>query len=108
MSIAKRVSLNSLIKFRVGAVLVKGNTILSVAYNIKKTHPKFGSGNYQTLHAEGYALCKALRINKNINGATIYIYRDNGNLAKPCPCCQKLLNTFNIKAIYSDGTTDDF
>jgi deoxycytidylate deaminase len=112
MSLAKSVSENSLLRFKVGAVLVQGNTILSAACNMRKTHPKFGSGEYQTLHAEGHALYKAVRNNWNnddsIYNATIYIYRENGNLAKPCECCQRFLDSFNIEAVYSDGTTDEF
>ena len=108
MSLAKKISKLSLARFKVGAVLVKKNIVISTAYNTRKTHPKFGSGEYQTLHAEGHTICKAVRTRKNIYNTTIYVYRENGNLAKPCACCQKLLNSFNIDAIYSDGSTDAF
>ena len=79
-------------RFKLGACIAKGRRILSKACNSRKTHPRFGSGEFKTLHAEGYAIYKAVRQGIDIKGATIYIYRRNNNLAKPCPCCMGLIH----------------
>ena len=89
-------------RFKIGAAIAKGNKVLARAHNSRKTHPKFGSGNYQTLHAESHAIYKAVRMGIDIAGATIYVYRENNNLAKPCSCCMGLIHKYGIKdVIYS-------
>jgi deoxycytidylate deaminase len=90
-------------RFPTGAAITKGKRILSKAYNINKTHPKFGSGEYKTLHAEGHAIWKAVRQRVDLLGSTIYVYRQNNNLAKPCPCCMGLIHKYGIKEIIYSG-----
>lgn len=90
-------------KFKIGAAIVRGNRILSKAYNINKTHPKFGSGEHKRLHAEGHAIYKAVRQGIDVSGATIYVYRRYGNLAKPCPCCMGLIHKYGIKEVIYSG-----
>lgn len=108
MKLAKKISLLSCLRFKVGAVLVRNNIILATAENLRKTHPRFGSGPYYSLHAEGHVIWKAIRKNIEITNSTIYVYRSNGGLAKPCKYCQDILKEFNIKAIYSNGTKEEF
>ena len=86
-------------RFKIGAVIAKGKRILARAHNTRKTHPKFGSGDYSTLHAESHAIYKAIRQGINIKGSTIYVYRHNNNLAKPCECCMCLIKKYGIKEI---------
>ena len=86
-------------RFKIGAVIAKGKRILARAHNTRKTHPKFGSGEYSTLHAESHAIYKAIRQGINIKGSTIYVYRHNNNLAKPCECCMCLIKKYGIKEI---------
>ena len=90
-------------KFAMGAVIVRGNKMLSKACNLNKTHPKFGSGVYRRLHAEGNAIYKAVRRGIELSGSTIYVYRKNYNLAKPCPCCMGLIHKYGIKEIIYSG-----
>ena len=90
-------------RFQMGAAIVRGKRILSRAYNIDKTHPKFGSGEYKRLHAEGHAIWKAVRQGVDLSGATIYVYRQNNNLAKPCPCCMGLIHKYGIKEVIYSG-----
>ena len=90
-------------KFKIGAAIVRGNRILSKAYNINKTHPKFGSGVYKRLHAEGHAIYKAVRQGIDVSGSTIYVYRKNDNLAKPCKCCMGLIHKYGIKEVVYSG-----
>jgi cytidine deaminase len=91
-------------RFKIGAAIARKNKVLVCAHNIKKTHPKFGSGNYKTLHAESHAIYKAVRRGIDLSGTTIFVYRVNDLLAKPCKWCQKLINDHGIKeVIYSKG-----
>ena len=91
-------------RFQIGAAIAKGKRVLSKAHNVRKTHPKFGSGEYSTLHAESHAIYKAVRMGIDLKGSTIYIYRHNNNLAKPCPCCQGLIHKYGIKDVIYSGT----
>ena len=91
-------------RFKLGAVIAKGNKVLTKACNSRKTHPKFGAGEYNTLHAESHAIYKAIRQRINLEGTSIYIYRENNNLAKPCPCCMGLIHKYGIKGIHYSGS----
>ena len=102
MLLARKQALNSTCRFKLGAVITKKGRILGYGCNTKKTHPKYGSGRYRTLHCEGAAIYDCVKKGEDMEGATIWIYRLNNNLAKPCPCCQGLIEQFGItKAIYS-------
>jgi len=102
MRAARKASEKSTHRFQLGAAIARKNKVLVTAYNTCKTHPTFGSGNYNTLHAETHAIYKAVRQGINIEGATIYVYRKNNNLAKPCPCCMGMIHKHGIKeVIYS-------
>jgi deoxycytidylate deaminase len=90
-------------RFRIGAAIARGKRVLSKAHNSRKTHPVFGSGEYSTLHAESYAIYRAVRQGINLEGTTIYIYRHNNNLAKPCPCCMGLIHKYGIKDVVYSG-----
>jgi deoxycytidylate deaminase len=101
MMIAKKIADNNTARWKIGAVLSRGNKILARGTNLKKTHPTFGSGHYQYLHAEGYVLWLATRRGYDLNNTVIYVYRHNNNLAKPCTDCQKMLSKYNITSFYS-------
>lgn len=104
MRLAIKESKKSDHRFKIGAAIVKGNRVLSKAHNSRKTHPKFGSGEFSTLHAESYAIYKAIRQGICLVGSTIYVYRHNNNLAKPCSCCMGFIHKYGIKNIvYSGG-----
>lgn len=91
-------------RFKLGAAIAKGKKVLSKAYNVRKTHPEFGSGEFLNLHAEGHAIYKAVRQGIDLVGTTIYVYRKNNNLAKPCPCCMNLIHKYGIsEVVYSKG-----
>ena len=90
-------------RYKLGAAIARGNKILVKACNVMKTHPRFGSGEYSKLHAEGHAIYKALRLGINVEGATMYVYRKNNNLAKPCPCCMGLIHKYGIKEVIYSG-----
>lgn len=91
-------------RFKLGAAVAKGKKVLTKAHNVMKTHPEFGSGDFFNLHAEGHAIYKAVRHGIDLVGTTIYVYRKNNNLAKPCPCCMNLIHKYGIaKVVYSTG-----
>lgn len=97
---------------RCGCVIVKNKRILSLACNMKKSHPLQASLNYYRfghddncqhhLHAEIGAILKVKDPNKLI-GASIYIARIDyyGNIkeAFPCKACLKLIKKSGIKEI---------
>ena len=106
MELAKEEAEKSNHKRKVGAVIVRGDRVLSKAHNLLKTHPKFGSGWFSRLHAEGHAIYKAVKKGIDLRGATIYVYRMNSfgdALAKPCSCCMGLIHKHGIKnVVYSE------
>ena len=105
MRAARLASKKSQHKFQLGAAIAKKKKVLVTAHNTCKTHPRFGSGPYNTLHSESNAIYKALRQGINIEGAAIYVYRVNDNIAKPCPCCESLIRKYGIKkVVFSDNS----
>jgi len=103
MKVAILESKKSKHRFKLGACIARRNKVLAKACNTKKTHPIYGSGLYNTLHAEGYAIYKAVRNGIDLKGASIYVYRENNNLAKPCRCCMGLIHKHGIKEIIYSG-----
>jgi deoxycytidylate deaminase len=103
MRIAIKESNKSRHRQQLGAAIVRGKRVLSKACNMKKTCPEFGSGEYCYLHAEGNAIKKAVRRGIDLSGASIYVYRKNNGLAKPCPSCMVLIEKYNIIGVYYSG-----
>lgn len=86
-------------RWRVGAVLVRGGSLLSTGYNRYRNDPaqvEFGNATY---HAEEVVLRKA----GDAEGATIYVARITRSgllgLAKPCPRCTSLLITEGVSTV---------
>jgi deoxycytidylate deaminase len=97
---AQKEAKKSKAKFKHGAVIFRGaRRVLSKGYNIHKTDPSFGSGEYKMLHAEGSAIKEAVRKGIDIFGASIYVFRLHDNMSKPCKSCQQLIDKFGIKEI---------
>lgn len=89
--------------FRLGAVLVHRNSIVSVGMNSYKTHPLMAARTeWPFLHAEQNAIIRAGL--DNCEGLDLYIARvlKNNELAmsKPCKVCIGLINDVGIKNIY--------
>lgn len=110
---AKSMALGSLHRFRVGAVVYKGNKIIGWGYNkADKTHPK-SFHPYKSIHAEFDAVLEAVwklglkldsRLGPFLDDYSIYVHRlkkdGSDGLAKPCQWCQKMLDQVGIKEIY--------
>lgn len=87
-------------EFKMAAAIEINNEVISVGYNKFKTHPHFGVGIFGHIHAELDAIRLALKITDDLSKATLYVYRRNRNLAKPCIHCQRKIKEYNIKQVF--------
>ena len=98
---AKKIANLSNERFKVGAIVTKGNRILGLGVNVNKTHPK-SNGRFKTLHAEHSAILDA-GLNE-LQGSTVYVFRSTKDTlpanSKPCPSCYKLLKEAGVKEVY--------
>jgi len=106
LSIAESLCHKSPMTFKVGAILVdpKGR-ILGQGHNSYQTHPKYGTLKtpYRFMHAEGACLYNCSKKGLDSEGCTMYIFRRNWNLARPCKYCQALLLEAGVeKVVYTD------
>jgi len=97
-------------KVKIGAVIVKGNFVVSEGRNRLKTHTFQHRSNIDSgylapvpnIHAEIDALIRSGR--HDLTGAEVFVYRGfvNGELAncRPCPSCMKALKNAGVKHIY--------
>lgn len=93
---------------QMAAVLELTNKQLVFGYNQRRTHPlqaRFGKNSQSIyLHAEIDAIRRALMLNYDIDGATLYVSRVLRSgitaLAKPCIGCQRALVHFDIAECY--------
>ena len=103
-------------KIRHGAVLVRGGSVISIAYN-KDKFSSFGERfraqgvGPATHHAE--LSCVSGIDKSKTSGASIFVVRLNRNgelrLSKPCPMCHDVLKHAGVKKVYystSDGSIE--
>lgn len=84
---------------KVGAVIVKGNRIVSLGFNKQKTSPRSTHPHF-SIHAEMDAIFKA---REDLSKATIYVSRmakSGPRLSKPCNACQQMLNAVGIRNVF--------
>jgi deoxycytidylate deaminase len=98
-------------KFRLGAILVHKNNIISVGTNSYKTHPLMAARTeWPYLHAEQHAIIRAGV--DNCEGLDLYIARVLKNnklaLSKPCNVCSKLIRDVGIKNVYYSTNAKEF
>lgn len=83
-------------KWRVGAVIVRGGSVLSTGYNRYRNSPSIVHLDGVSYHAEEAALRRA----GDVEGATIYVARITKtgllSLAKPCPKCVPQLKNAGV------------
>jgi deoxycytidylate deaminase len=101
--LARSLSLQSLHRVQVGAVVAKSKPI-SASCNIIKTHPKYANpyGSYiGSLHAEIRAIILS---GQSLKGASIFVYRELKSgvpaLARPCNLCMTVIEESGIKKVY--------
>lgn len=112
MEKAKHLARFSPMKKKLGAVMVDHRgIIIASGYNSYQTHPVYGTKKnaykYVSatgfMHAEGACLYDAKKkgySSHQIRNCSIYLYRKNWNLSKPCVYCQKMLVDFGITTVY--------
>jgi len=89
--------------FRLGAVIVEKNSILSVGNNSYKTHPLMASRTeWPFLHAEQLAIIR--RGLDHCDGHDLYVVRILKNLnyaiSFPCEVCRKLISDVGIRNVF--------
>ena len=97
--------------FRLGAILVHRNSIVSIGMNSYKTHPLMAARtSWPFLHAEQNAIIRAGM--DHCEGLDLYIARvlKNNDLAlsKPCKVCIKLIEDVGIRNIYYSTNAKEF
>ena len=97
--------------FRLGAVLVHRNSIVSIGMNSYKTHPLMAARTeWPFLHAEQNAIIRAGL--DNCEGLDLYIARVLKNntlaLSKPCKVCVELIKDVGIRNIYYSTNAKEF
>jgi len=90
-------------QYRHGAIIARASRPLFKGYNRNKTHPKWGVGHRDKIHAEldairqaHYAGCEQM-----LYGATIYVARSDKGISKPCEWCQAWLKKYNMTVIHT-------
>lgn len=93
---------------QVGAIIVKGRTIISDGYNGTPTgfenicEDEEGYTKWYVLHAEANAILKVAASTQSCNGATLYI------TLSPCKECSKLVHQAGItRVVYINAYKDD-
>jgi deoxycytidylate deaminase len=93
-------------KWRVGAVLVRGGSVISTGYNRYRNHPAQVNLEGISYHAEEACIMKA----GDPHGATIYVARITKSgllgMAKPCVRCQELLLSNGVRAVVYTTPTE--
>jgi deoxycytidylate deaminase len=109
MAHARKESLKSTYKHKMGVVIANKRAILGTGYN-KLRYKRFGNRFMlwdESLHAEVDAITQISR--HKLVGSTIYIYRETKDgvpsLAFPCGYCFNAIEWARIKRVYY--TTDD-
>lgn len=99
-------------KFRHGAIIMKGGSVISVGVNRARNHPSVVSHPKQeaAVHAEVAAI-KSAR-GADLRGAVIYVARvlrdGSPAMSKPCEYCQEAIAAAGIKKVFYtiDGEMD--
>lgn len=95
-------------KFKIGAIIVCKNKLISAGTNSDKSHPvqkrydkERGFKTHHSCHAEVRAILNSKL--SDLSNCTIFIYREtkDGSLAmaRPCPACLKMIKDYKIKVI---------
>ncbi len=100
---------------KLGAIMMLGNKVLAVGYNITKTHPIQKKYNIERgynpdvknngqIHAEMMCLINTKYLDVDWSRVSLYIYREHKDhttaVAKPCPACEKAIRERGINQVY--------
>lgn len=101
------------LKHRVGAVIMKGNRVLSTGFNSIRYNRET---RLSTLHSEAAAITKMVKAHRmaELVGSTMYVTRftkaGTVSCAKPCQPCEELIRAVGIKRVFYtdfDGSTKE-
>lgn len=101
LEMAKKISLNSdHHRHQLGAIIVRGSNVIGTGYNVLNRKSTKAPHKFMSIHAEYMAF---LNSNRDIEGATIYIFRQlkdgTPSMARPCESCYNFLISKGIKNI---------
>lgn len=101
MDVALRsAELSHCVRRKVGCVISKNNTIISVGYNGQPAggsnvcEDEYGVTKYDTVHAEDNALRHLMKSHESSIGATLYV------TLQPCERCASMIIQCGIKKVY--------
>jgi tRNA(Arg) A34 adenosine deaminase TadA len=85
-------------KYQLAAVIFDGREIIGIGYN-KMLRSKVAP---YSIHAEVSAIRWAIKKHgaDRLDGCDMYVYRAPGNLARPCPCCQTIIEAMGIRRVF--------
>jgi tRNA(Arg) A34 adenosine deaminase TadA len=91
-------------RWYLGAVLVRGGSIVAMAHNVRRNSPYVTQGAPGTsLHAEQAVIRKVFYQADRAEGTTLYVVRVNNlgqrRLARPCHRCYKAIVASDIKTV---------
>lgn len=95
-------------RFKVGALIVHKNKLVSAGTNSNKSHPvqkRYDKARGFKTHHGCHAEVRAILNSKldTLTDCTVYVYREtkNGTLgnSRPCPACLKMIRDYDIKTI---------
>ena len=91
-NLAIKVALKSPCRFKIGAVLAKGNHILSWGVNNER-------------HAEVRCICNYQRLTGTLENTQLYVARVSKQqkkmgMAKPCESCQRFIAMFHVQDVW--------
>jgi cytidine deaminase len=103
MTQALRLAQKSNCQYQHGAIIARNNRPLFRGFNRNKTHPRWGTGYKNKIHAELDAIRQAIYMGCEhmLYGTTIYVARGDGGCSKPCKWCQSWLDKFQMKVIHT-------
>jgi len=93
-------------RYQLGAVIFRGNEVVSIGWNKSKTHPEFGNSWSNKIHAEADAIIKALKQKCDLTKCSMLVVRAGWNLAKPCSCCSHMIASHGIKNVFYTTSMD--
>ena len=97
--------------FRLGAVLVGKNSVISVGHNSYKTHPLMASRTeWPFLHAEQHAIVRnGLDNCDNLDLYVVRVLKNNDMaISYPCTVCRELISNIGIKNVFYINDTGEF
>lgn len=98
-SLAEKLAMKSQVRHKMSAVIYNKKGVINTGYNrwLYKGTRKRAYGKY-SIHAEIDCMLGVSK--QEMIGASIYIYRQRGNLAKPCLHCMHQLIKNGVTNIY--------